>query len=272
MEHWKLTQWCTYAVSKIKYTPDRRAVYDELRQHLDDRCESFLERGMSKDEAAAKTVEVMGDPKELAPQLAAIHRPFWGYACSIIKWASILVLTAAFLVGLWNYLSPYLRSSYYSRYSSPSYSSGNPYTGEGDAFFGKTQTVRLTSDQSFTDSGYTVTMTDLTVWTAPDWDFARCHFLLEITALMPWTDGPMFTDTLRVRDSNGTEYLCYLDQSDFDKGKQLVIEKYHTGPLQWLCDITFHMRGEPVSWIELYYDRDGREHVIRIELPGGDSA
>ena len=62
MEHWKLTQWCTYAVSKIKYTPDRRAVYDELRQHLDDRCEDLLAQGMSKEEAAERAIELMGDP------------------------------------------------------------------------------------------------------------------------------------------------------------------------------------------------------------------
>lgn len=261
-----------YAVSKIKYMPDRRAVYDELRQHVDDRCESFLEQGIPKEEAVDKTVTVMGDPKELAQQLAAIHRPFWGFAYSILKWASILVLGAAFLIGLWNYLSPYLRSSYYSRYSSPSYSSGNPYTGEGDAFSGKTQAIYLEPEQSFSDSGYTVMLTDLTVWTAPDWDFARCHFLVEIISAIPWTDGPMFTNTLRVRDSNGTEYLCYLDQSDFDKGDQLLLEKYHTGPLQWLCDMHFHIHGEPVTWIELYYDRDGREHAIRVDLTGGDCA
>lgn len=271
MEHWKLTQWCTYAVSKIKYMPDRRAVYDELRQHLDDRCEDLLAQGMSKEEAADKAVEVMGDPKELAPQLAAVHPPFWGYVCSITKWLGILTLAAALVIGLWNYVSPYIRSSYYSRYSAPSYSSGNPYTGEGDAFTGKTQTISLEPNLSFTDSGYTVKLTNLTVWTGPEWSFERCHFLLEITTLTPWSDGPMFYNELRVRDSNGTEYLCYRGQEDWDDGKQLIPALYHTGPLTWLCDMNFYNDGDPLTWIELYYDRDGREHAIRIDLTGGDS-
>ena len=80
MQHVELTHWCIHAVQKIKYPPDREKVYLELRQHLDDRCEDFLAQGMDADTAAKKACEVMGDPYEIADYLAAIYRPFWGYA------------------------------------------------------------------------------------------------------------------------------------------------------------------------------------------------
>ena len=62
MKNWKLTNWCNVAVHKIRYGPDREAVFLELKQHLDERSDSFLAKGLSKTEATEKTLEVMGDP------------------------------------------------------------------------------------------------------------------------------------------------------------------------------------------------------------------
>ena len=40
---------------------------------------------MEEKEAVAKTLEVMGNPYELAVILGKIHRPYWGFAYSISK-------------------------------------------------------------------------------------------------------------------------------------------------------------------------------------------
>ena len=85
MKNWKLTNWCQVATHTILYHPDRKAVCTELRQHVDERCDSFLEKGMEEKEAVAKTLEVMGNPYELAVILGKIHRPYWGFAYSISK-------------------------------------------------------------------------------------------------------------------------------------------------------------------------------------------
>ena len=98
MQHWKLGKWCNQAVRLIRYPPDRKEVFEELRQHVDDRSDLFLAQGFSQEEAVEKTLLAMGDADELAPQLAAIHRPFWGFAYSITKWFTKLVIFALLLL------------------------------------------------------------------------------------------------------------------------------------------------------------------------------
>ena len=59
MKHWKLTQWCVHATGRIRYSPDRKAVHEELRQHLDDRSDGFLAKGFSEEEAIEKTLDAI---------------------------------------------------------------------------------------------------------------------------------------------------------------------------------------------------------------------
>ena len=82
--------WCKEATRKIKYRPDRQDVYSELHQHLQDRYQYFIDQGMEPEEAVQKALQAMGDAKELAPVLAAIHRPFWGYMYTLCKWIFFL--------------------------------------------------------------------------------------------------------------------------------------------------------------------------------------
>ena len=90
-------KWCKQATHKIKYRPDRQEVYGELYQHIEDRYLDFLEQGMKPEDAQLQALKVMGEPKEIAPMLAAIHRPFWGYAYSLCKWICILLVCFTFL-------------------------------------------------------------------------------------------------------------------------------------------------------------------------------
>ena len=88
MECWQFSQWCRRATKKIIYPPDRKAVFEELRQHMDERSDLFLDQGFSEQDSVEKTLSVMGNADDLAKQLGAIHRPFWGFAWSITKWIS----------------------------------------------------------------------------------------------------------------------------------------------------------------------------------------
>ena len=72
--------WCRDAISGIRYWKDRNKVFGELYEHLEDRYDYFIEKGYTHEQAQKKTLEAMGDPMELAPQLAAIHKPHWAYA------------------------------------------------------------------------------------------------------------------------------------------------------------------------------------------------
>jgi len=95
MEIFRFHNWCTRAVRGIKYKPDREAVWNELFNHLQDRQEDFMAQGLSENDARIKAMDAMGDPDEIAPLLAKIHRPFWGYAYSISKWILVLILCFA---------------------------------------------------------------------------------------------------------------------------------------------------------------------------------
>lgn len=264
MEHWKLTQWCMYAVSKIKYTPDRRAVYDELRQHLDDRCESFLERGMSKDDAVAKTVEVMGDPRELAPLLAAAHPPFWGYACSITKW--LMRLTVAFTVACIIFgIIQFCDQSY-------QYTSTSVYAQSNDPDI--TRKLYLEPNCSATLDGYTFTITRAAIQhyyskanIGKDQEYDRLYIELKVSNYLPWAYDSEALGWFWAEDSLGTHYGSYYEDTAgciftyTSSGDPFV--QYHTFEIpiaHW----------EAVNWIKLHYDRDGRDIVLYIDLSGGE--
>ena len=77
--------WLREAVGGIKYPPDRRRVEKELYAHVMQRNRDFLKEGCNAHEADKKACAVMGDPAELRRELAAIHRPFWGYAYLLLR-------------------------------------------------------------------------------------------------------------------------------------------------------------------------------------------
>ena len=72
-------RWCSAAVGRIRFVPDRWEVYEELYAHMEDQYEELTAGGMGEKEAEAEVVSAMGDPEETARQLERIHRPFWGY-------------------------------------------------------------------------------------------------------------------------------------------------------------------------------------------------
>ena len=85
--------WLREAVGGIKYPPDRKKVERELYAHMADRNRDFLEAGCSEREADEKVLAAMGAPVTVRRKLAAVHRPFWGYALLALR-----ILGVCFLI------------------------------------------------------------------------------------------------------------------------------------------------------------------------------
>lgn len=95
--------WLSAATSKIRFAPDRAAVYRELSGHLEDKIEANQAKGMAPYDAEQAATAAMGDPRELAEELGRLHAPWWGYLQRATTVALVLVVIAA-LSALWNIL------------------------------------------------------------------------------------------------------------------------------------------------------------------------
>lgn len=56
-------QWCDEAVGYVRFRPDRSAIRRELEQHLMDSRFQLLDQGLGTEEADARSVAAMGDPR-----------------------------------------------------------------------------------------------------------------------------------------------------------------------------------------------------------------
>ena len=93
-----LQKWLAAAVAGIRFRPDRAAVEQELREHIEDKTADLMRifPGMTEAEAEERALSGMGDPKELGKELARVHKPWLGYLWR----ASQALLGAAALAAL----------------------------------------------------------------------------------------------------------------------------------------------------------------------------
>ena len=64
--------------SYVKFRFDRRAIGQELREHMEDLYEDLLSQDIDEEQAAQLTVDYMGDSEELGKELNEAHNPVWG--------------------------------------------------------------------------------------------------------------------------------------------------------------------------------------------------
>lgn len=88
--------WLNAATEKIRFAPDREAVKKELRDHLEDRRDALLARGLAAEEAETQATAAMGDPAELAQELGRLHSPWWGYIWRASQWGLLCVVFLIF--------------------------------------------------------------------------------------------------------------------------------------------------------------------------------
>ena len=77
----KLKKWCQAATDQIRYKPDRAEVEAELMAHMEDKADALRAQGIPEEELENAVLRSMGSAEAIAPQLAAIHKP-WLRTCA----------------------------------------------------------------------------------------------------------------------------------------------------------------------------------------------
>lgn len=274
MDKKAIRKWCIIATVQIRFPPDRKVVYAELEQHMHDHYDALIEQGISPEDATEMTLEAMGNASEVAKQLAAIHRPFWGYALRVCRIALIVMLCLSLLPILNYYSGLYLRErpslQDFNIYSSASYG--------GDT--GRTLHHLSKPNKSFSTDGSTFTITNAAVYTEYSTYYERdrtyLYVLIQQTSLLPWTEHdahlPFFAVTawFTARDSLGNTYEGYLDQSSPD-APTLNTSGVQSGIFTYTHECWINDFPADAEWVEIGYQRDGRNYMLRIYLTGGNS-
>ncbi len=263
MKSWRLEDWCRHAVGQIKYRPDREMVYRELKGHMEDRYEACLERGMSETEAEAQTLQAMGSAQEIAPQLAAIHRPFWGYLLSVSRYV-LIVLACVMIVPLFRYVEwlDIRKPEYLYDFTG----THDPYIDE--EYNGGRRLLYVEPQSQARSDGYTFRLTKAAVW---QWHSADIlHFQLDMIDPYFWTEDGDVGRWFWAEDNRGTQYVSFYESGASDR--YVSGNSYRTG----LFTRTYEMwlvgyENEAVEWVDLHYDRSGRDIVLHIDLTGGES-
>lgn len=266
-------RWCNIATCRIYYGPDRKVVFHELMEHLEDAYDAAIARDFSEEDAIQYALNSIGKATDVAAQLAAIHRPFWGF---VIRGCQILlaILVVLSLLPIVQYVKdlrleddPSLLD--FNAYDPASYSESA----------GRVLEHLSKPNLSFSTDAGTFTITDVVVYTTPGEEEAAtsAHLFLQIEqrTLLPWAEQHAHIQPFSVtayftaRDSLGNEYPCYWDGRSGDLpyiNSHTVQRGIFTGAHElWIYEFP-----QEAQWVELCYLRDGRNHMVRIDLTGGD--
>ncbi|MBQ7801119.1 MAG: hypothetical protein IJ375_02205 [Oscillospiraceae bacterium] len=272
MGKYKFKYWCSDAVSGIVFPPDREKVCEELYQHMEDHYQDLLDQGMDKEEAVRETVQAMGDPWAVAKDLAAVHRPFWGYflrATRIILVLLLIITVIPFGKYIWN--EPYRENTVWGFDIRDS---------EAFAEKGHTFLRRLEPDATVRSDGYTFTVTDAVEWLyryAPGDGTEKITEVLSLRMTefhpLPWAEHREVGQWFWAEDSLGNIYGCTKENNAYSEENYLCAYGDQSGPLTytyklWINDFDV----ENTEWITIHYDRDGRDLTWHIDLTGGDGA
>ena len=270
MANYRFETWCRNAIALIRFPPDQKAVLKELYDHMEDHYDALVAQGLGPEEAESQTLEAMGSAEEIAPQLAAIHRPFWGYFLRVTRAVLLAALCAAVILAAGQLLQTrYHNFAAHDRLDP----FGDTVTGqEGSTFKRIFYEEPMQSVQS---DGYTITLTKAAIWHTDEpgaEDDLSFYFQMEVFNPRPWA---AVSDTPRwfwAVDSLGNAYDCYYE-GIHNFAPYIAGNGYHTGPLTYTHDMWISdYRSEDAEWIEFHYDRDGRDLVLRLNLAGGDTA
>lgn len=265
--------WCHAATVLIRYGPDRKAVAKELRGHMEDAYDAAIRRGLTEEEAISQTMDAMGKAHELAPMLAAIHKPFWGYLIRVSQ-IMLAVLLVLCLLPIYNYitglhLSDAPQIEKFDVYDRASYGADTGRT-----------LLHLSSPQvSFSSPAGTFTVTDAAVFTTHSADgeksYTQLYLQVQQRSALPWKEHQEYSQlnhyvigSFTARDSLGNEYDCqsgnYLSKKPrlfSDTAQSGIFTGTHT---LWITNFP-----QDAKWVELLYSRDGQHYVLRIDLTGG---
>lgn len=258
--------WVYRACSHIKFKPDRAAVEEELRAHLEDKAEALCRGEVTMPEAKRQALAAMGDPDEVGRQLASVHKAWLGFLWVWSRRALILcVVVAAWLalgfsdrvyftdspVRYWQEYSWYDVSREHYRYTELTPNC----TDKSDGLTFTVPAACIWYQEEFTDDeGY--------IWE----EDTGLYLTVRAARLWPGTEYATAFFYFYAVDDLGNTYSNCIDRYD-----RALVGNYTRYSL-WSSEYCAWVEGlDPeAQWIELRYDRDGRDVRLRIDLTGGE--
>ena len=260
----RLRRWCSDATLGIRVSPDKEQVAQEIYDHISDRMAEYVQRGMDGDTAEQAVLEAMGSPLQVSTPLGKLHRPFWTLA---LRWSHramiVLALLTVFCYGL-----HYLDTAFFRNTIVEFDPSAPP------ALSGQHQLLwQMQPNALQTADGYRIRAYQSALWHSTSLDGKERLLLnvqLKVTNPIPWAEIPNFHAWIWAEDSLGNDYVCSgLDSPDTEPAIQAI--SYHTGPTTYILDLWIYQYvSEDAQWLDLHYDRAGRDITFRIPLTGGD--
>lgn len=263
--------WTRKVSSHIRFKPDRAAVEEELLAHLEDKRDALIHGGMVRCEAEKKALSEMGDADEIGEALAAAHRPWLGYLWLWSRRALILLLA----VLVWAALGAEIRFPVRGESSTLSYEIVTENAEESEF-----ETVTYLSPACTDESdGYTFSVPKAAVIHAEahtvdaevpfDIEEGRSLFLVvECTRLLPMAETPDAFRHFYAVDDLGNLYPGLYDNGRYAQslvGNPYLPDLWHGQYDAWISELH-----ADAQWVELRYDRDGRDIRLRIDLTGGE--
>lgn len=260
----RLRRWCSDATLGIRVSPDKELVAQELYDHICDRMAGLIAGGLDGVSAERSVLEAMGNPLEINAPMGRLHRPFWTLA---LRWAHRVMVVLAILTLLF-YGLHYLDTTFFRNTIVKFDSSAPPVlSGTHQLLWQDTPNVTETAE------GYRIRAYQTTLWHTTTLDGEERLLLniqLKITNPVPWSQRPNFAPWIWAEDSAGSRYVCAgLDTPAMEP--TIMPTLYHTGPTSYILDLwIYQFVSEDALWLDLYYDRDGRDLTLRIPLTGGE--
>lgn len=266
--------WCKTAVDQIRYWPDRDAVYAELYAHLEDRYDAATDLGLSPEEATREALESMGCASELAPVLGAIHRPWWGYllfATRCLVWIGVIALAIQLCTFLrYNWPSGGTTSWFYEYPGEELVEAWGDGAGESRRLLDIDPDSKDSSDD-FTFDATRAVMTFQDHYTDDTQDSYFFWFRIEVSSILHWAemDEIPLHDFYAV-DSLGNTY-CSFNNAAYTTQSFVSGNLDRTGLFIYTMDLWLtNFCSQDAQWIDIRYDRGGRDICLRIDLTGGE--
>ena len=281
MDNVSWRSWAFRACSYIRFKPDRAAAEEELLAHLEDKAEAILrEKDLLVYEAEQQALASMGDPDEVGRQLAAVHKPWLGYLW-LWSWRVLIVCVVAAGLSLgFSQRVGFGESDLRWWLDFPGY----------DGYREHYTITELSPECRDESDGYTFTVPAAAVqsnkafvsreeYEGEVYEYAveentALHLTVRATSLLPSTEGcAAFRDFYAV-DDLGNYYWSSDDPEviyTWQTQRSLRGNFHATGLWTSEYEASISEVDRSASWIELRYDRDGRDVRLRIDLTGGES-
>lgn len=260
-----LWRWAREATGRIRFSPDRMRVYDELMAHMEDAMEEHVHAGAEEKEAAARAVAAMGSAAEVAERMARLYRPFWGYAWKLTRVPA--VLAGVYLVFMLTF-GGLLRSGVFDFYSP------DPYIERERAY--SRLVCDLAPQARSRVGGYTVSVPRLRLWEtegmeAEGAEYAKYNgdrnavFVLKMSSLNPWLAAPMYYRYVYATDDLGNVY-GWRDYEGGTDTPETCGNLAHAGLFSsyaelWVTDID-----PKATVLTIRYDGFGQQFALEIPL------